>query len=135
MLERAVAGARAGGSARVLAVTVLTSLGAAELAADGAGGTVEELVLRRARLAREVGCDGVVASPKEAAAVRQIAASPFLIVTPGVRQNAAAADDQERVASVRAARQAGADLVVVGRPIRDAADPRAAVAALVEELA
>jgi len=132
MLEAAVSGA--GADVRVLAVTVLTSLDAGDLAADGNPLPVEELVVRRARLAREAGCAGVVASPQEAAAIRAAVPAPFLIVTPGVRL-AAAADDQKRVATPRAAREAGADAVVVGRPIRDAEDRRAAVERFVRELA
>jgi orotidine-5'-phosphate decarboxylase len=131
MLEAAVKGA---GATRVLAVTVLTSLDDADLADIGAQGPVRELVVRRARLAIAAGCAGVVASPHEIAAVRAIAPAGFLIVTPGVRPAGAAADDQKRVMTPRQARDAGADLVVVGRPLRDAADPAAAARAVVDEL-
>jgi orotidine-5'-phosphate decarboxylase len=136
MLEAAVAGAReAGGAARVLAVTVLTSLDLADLAAVGTvAPSVAELVVRRALLAREAGCDGVIASPHEATAVRAAAGSGFLIVTPGVRPSTGG-DDQKRTATARQAIADGADAVVVGRPIRDAVDPRAAALALLEELA
>jgi orotidine-5'-phosphate decarboxylase len=130
MLEAAVAGA---GATRVLAVTVLTSLDAADLAADGIADGTEAAVLRRARLARAAGCAGVIASPHEAQAIRAILPAPFLIVTPGVRL-AAGGDDQKRVATPRAAIAAGADAIVVGRPIRDAQDRRAAAAAIVHEL-
>lgn len=132
MLEAAVAGA--GPQTKVLAVTVLTSLDANDLAADGNPLPVEELVVRRARLAREAGCAGVVASPHEAAAIRAVLPAPFLIVTPGVRL-AAGNDDQKRVATPASARAAGADAVVVGRPIRDAEDRRAAAERFVRELA
>jgi orotidine-5'-phosphate decarboxylase len=132
MLEAAV---RAAGATRVLAVTVLTSLDDADLAQIGAQGPVRELVVRRARLALEAGCAGVVASPHEIAAIRAIVPSGFLIVTPGVRPAGAAAGDQKRVMTPREARLAGADLVVVGRPLRDAADPAAAARAIVAELA
>ena len=130
MLEAAVAGA---GATKVLAVTVLTSLDASDLAADGIAGSVEEAVMRRARLAEAAGCAGVIASPHEAAAIRAVVAPSFLVITPGVRL-AAANDDQKRVATPRAARSAGADAVVVGRPIRDAKDRRAAADAIVREL-
>jgi orotidine-5'-phosphate decarboxylase len=90
--------------------------------------------VRRARLAIEAGCAGVVASPHEIAAVRAIAPPGFLIVTPGVRPAGAPAGDQKRVMTPREAREAGTDLVVVGRPLRDAADPAAAARAVVAEL-
>jgi len=132
MLEAAVAGA---GATRVLAVTVLTSLDGGDLAADGIGDGVEAAVLRRAQLAAAAGCAGVIASPQEAAAVRAVVEPGFLVITPGVRLAASAAkDDQKRVATPRAARAAGADAVVVGRPIRDAADRRAAAAEFIREL-
>ena len=130
MLEAAVAGA---GATKVLAVTVLTSLDASDLAADGIGGSVEEAVTRRARLAEAAGCAGVIASPHEAAAIRAVVKPGFLVITPGVRL-AAANDDQKRVATPKAARAAGADAIVVGRPIRDAKDRRAAADEIVREL-
>jgi orotidine-5'-phosphate decarboxylase len=134
MLKRAVEAARPSG-ARVLAVTVLTSLDASDLAADGNPSSVEELVVRRARLAEEAGCQGVIASPQEVEAIRRAVKPSFLIVTPGVRPAGTEKGDQKRVATAREARTRGADAVVVGRPIRDAADPHAVVRALVEELA
>jgi orotidine-5'-phosphate decarboxylase len=131
MLEAAVVAA---GDTRVLAVTVLTSLDDADLAQIGAQGPVRELVVLRARLAIAAGCAGVVASPHEIAPIRAIAPEGFLIVTPGVRPAGAAAGDQKRVMTPREARAAGADLVVVGRPLRDAADPAAAARSIVAEL-
>jgi len=131
MLAAAVAGA---GEARVLAVTVLTSLDESDLAADGNPLPVEDLVVRRALLAESAGCAGVVASPREVAAIRKKVRPDFLIVTPGVRPQNARGDDQKRTATAREARQAGADAVVVGRPIRDADDPRAAALAISAEL-
>ena len=131
MLEAAV---RAAGGSGVLAVTVLTSLDDADLLEIGAIGPVRELVVRRARLAIYAGCAGVVASPHEVAAVRAIAPPGFLIVTPGVRPAGAERGDQKRVMTPREARAAGADLVVVGRPLRDATDPAAAARAVVAEL-
>jgi len=132
MLEAAV---KAAGATRVLAVTVLTSLDDADLAAIGAQGPVRDLVVKRAQLAIAAGCAGVVASPHEIAAIRAIAPAGFLIVTPGVRPAGAATGDQKRVMTPREARAAGADLVVVGRPLRDAPDPAAAARAIVSELA
>jgi orotidine-5'-phosphate decarboxylase len=134
MLEAAVK-VCAGTTARVLAVTVLTSMDERDLAAIGAVGPVADLVARRAALAASAGCHGVVASPQEAAAIRAAAPAGFLIVTPGVRPAGTDAGDQKRIATPAAARKAGADLVVVGRPIRDAADPAAAARAIAHELA
>lgn len=130
----AAAAATTGTAARVLAVTVLTSMLDEDLEEIGARGPVADLVVRRAMLAASAGCHGVVASPQEAAAVRAAVPHGFLIVTPGIRASGDAAGDQRRVATAREARAAGADLVVVGRPIRDAVDPAAAAAALAAEL-
>jgi orotidine-5'-phosphate decarboxylase len=132
MLEAAVAQA---GHARVLAVTVLTSLDENDLADIGARGPVADLVRRRAELAVRAGCGGVVASPHEVAMLRGVVPAEFWIVTPGVRPAGAAKGDQKRVMTPREARAAGADLVVVGRPLRDAPDPAAAARAIVAELA
>lgn len=133
MLAAAVA-ATAGTPARVLAVTVLTSMGDGDLDDIGAIGPAAALVERRARLAAAAGCHGVVASAQEARAIRAAAPPGFLIVTPGIRPAGAAHGDQQRVATPASARRDGADLIVVGRPIRDAADPAAAAAAIVAEL-
>ena len=132
MLEAAVLGA--GASCRVLAVTVLTSLARADLQADGHPLDPAELCVRRAKLAVEAGCAGVVASPREAAAIRAAVGDRPLIVTPGVRPDGTPLGDQKRVDTPRAAIAAGASAVVVGRPIRDAADPRAALRAILAEL-
>ena len=137
MIEAAAEAARRGGEAgrlRILAVTVLTSMDERDLAEVGAAGPVEELVVRRARLAADAGADGVVASPLEAAAIRAATPPGFLVVTPGVRGAGQPAGDQKRVMSAGEARAAGADLVVVGRPLRDAPDPAAAARAIVAEL-
>ena len=131
MLEAAV---KAAGGMKILAVTVLTSLDDADLAQIGAQGPVGELVMRRAELAMRAGCAGVVASPHEVAAVRSVARD-LLVVTPGVRPAGSEAGDQKRVMTPKQARAAGADLVVVGRPLRDAADPAAAARQIVTELA
>jgi orotidine-5'-phosphate decarboxylase len=137
MLEGAVKAARetAGGGTRILAITVLTSLDDADLAAIGAVGPVRDLVVRRALLAADAGCDGVVASPHEIEAIRAAVGDRLLVVTPGVRPAGSDAGDQKRIMTPRAARAAGADLVVIGRPLRDAADPAAAARAVVGELA
>jgi orotidine-5'-phosphate decarboxylase len=113
---------------------VLTSLDDADLAQIGAHGPVGDLVRRRAELAVAAGCGGLVASPHEAAALRASVPADFWIVTPGVRPAGAAHGDQKRVATPASARAAGADLVVVGRPLRDAPDPAAAARAIVAEL-
>ena len=131
MLEAAVKAA--GSSMKVLAVTVLTSLDESDLDDIGATGPVAALVERRARLAAKAGCFGVVASPHEVAVIR--ATVPRLaIVTPGVRPAGSATGDQKRVMTPREARVAGADLVVVGRPLRDASDPAAAARAIIDDL-
>ncbi len=132
-MEAAV-GARGDGPLRLLAVTVLTSLDDAGLAAAGYAHGVEDLVARRAAQAAELGMDGVVSSPREAGLVR--AAAPKLaIVTPGVRPAGRDIGDQKRNASPAEAISAGADYLVVGRPITRAPDPRAAAEAIVAEIA
>jgi orotidine-5'-phosphate decarboxylase len=120
---------------RILAVTVLTSMDLLDLAEVGTAGPIEELVLRRAQIAMEVGCDGVVASAQEAERLRRGAPDDFLIVTPGIRPVGAPAGDQKRLMTPREARLAGADLIVVGRPIRDAADPAAVARQIAGDLA
>ncbi len=132
MLEAAVA-AR-GPHMKILAVTVLTSLDEADLNAIGARGPLPELVEQRARLALAAGCDGVVASPHEVSRIRDVAPPEFLVVTPGVRPAGADKGDQKRVMTPREARIVGADLVVIGRPLRDAEDPAATARAIVDEL-
>jgi orotidine-5'-phosphate decarboxylase len=132
MLQAAVSAA---GAVKILAVTALTSLDAADLEAVRLRGPLDELVVEAARLARRSGCAGVICSPREAAPVRAACPAPFLVVTPGVRPAAAATQDQKRVATAAQAIAAGADRIVVGRPIRDAVDPVAAARALVDEIA
>lgn len=133
MLEAAVRAA-AGSGAGVLGVTVLTSLDGPLLAATGVPGSPAEVVAQRAKLAIAAGLAGVVSSPHEAAAVAAVAPAGFEIVTPGIRPGAAAVGDQRRVATPRAAIAAGATRIVVGRAILGAADPAAAVAAILAEL-
>ena len=119
----------------LLAVTVLTSMDDGDLRRVGVRDSAASQVMRLARLARQAGLDGVVASPREATRIRRAAGTRFRIVTPGVRPSGAAPSDQKRVLTPRAAIAAGADYLVVGRPIRDAADPVQAVRAIVGEMA
>jgi orotidine-5'-phosphate decarboxylase len=116
---------------KVLAVTVLTSLNQDDLKRLGVRSGVESQVVRLARLARESGMDGVVASPHEIALTRKECGRKFLIVTPGIRPPRGSMDDQKRVMTPEAAIRAGANYLVVGSPIRDAADPVAAARAIV----
>ncbi len=121
----------AGGDLRILAVTVLTSLDKKDLIELGYGPDVEveSLVVERAGHALRLGCDGVIASGREARALREVHGDRFLIVSPGIRP-VERDDDQKRVVTPEAAFRAGADHIVVGRPIRDADDPRAAAEAI-----
>lgn len=119
------AACEAKGDLRILAVTVLTSLDEKDLGDLGFECSPKELVLSRARRALEVGCDGVVSSGLEAAELRSELGHKFLVVTPGIRP-VANVDDQKRTVNVEQAFLNGADYIVVGRPIRDAPDPRAA---------
>jgi orotidine-5'-phosphate decarboxylase len=119
---------------RILAVTVLTSYDDADLAAAGYDFTVSELVAERAAQARDIGVDGLVCSAEEAANLRDIVGRNVLLVTPGIRPAGAAAGDQKRIMTPSAAIKAGADYLVVGRPIVAAADPKAAADAIVAEI-
>ncbi len=118
----------------ILAVTVLTSYDDADLAAAGYDLTVSELVAARAAQARDIGVDGLVCSPAEATTVRPIVGAKLKLVTPGIRPAGADAGDQKRIATPAVAIAAGADYLVVGRPIVAAADPKAAAEAIVEEI-
>ena len=121
----------------LLAVTVLTSMSAADLAPErGYGMGPKQLVLARAELARQAGCAGVVCSGQEVAAVKQQGGDSILTVVPGVRPaaDAIAQDDQSRITTPAKAIADGADYLVVGRPIRDAKDPRDAAQKIVEEI-
>jgi orotidine-5'-phosphate decarboxylase len=119
---------------KLIGVTVLTSLDDSDLAATGQRGTAGEQAQRLALLARDSGLDGVVCSPHEVAMLRQACGPAFLLVVPGIRPSGAAAADQKRVMGPRAARDAGADYLVIGRPITEAADPAAAARAVLAEL-
>ncbi len=123
---------------RLLAVTVLTSMDQKAIREVGIGGPPKTRVVKLAKLAKSAGVDGVVASVQEARAIRKACGRDFLIVTPGVRPKdnpSPNGDDQARTATPADAIKAGADFLVVGRPILAAADPRAAAQAIVEEIA
>jgi len=126
--------ARAGSQLRLLGVTVLTSYNDADLAAAGYDFTVPELAAERAAQARDIGLDGLICAGEEAAALRSVVGAGMLLVTPGIRPAGAPAGDQKRVMTPGAAIAAGADHLVVGRPITAAADPKAAADAIVAEI-
>ena len=121
------------GDVQVLAVTVLTSLDRGDLDDLGFDCEVDKLVLSRAKRAVELGCDGVVASGLEAPVMRENLGHNFMIVSPGIRP-VDNDDDQKRVVTVEQAFKNGADYIVIGRPIRDAADPKAAAQAVQEQI-
>jgi orotidine-5'-phosphate decarboxylase len=127
--------ARAGSKLRLLAVTVLTSYDDADLAAAGYDFTVPELVAERAAQARDIGIDGLVCSAEEAIRLRSVIRPSMVLVTPGIRPAGAAAGDQKRVMTPAAAIRAGADYLVIVRPIVAAADPKAAAEAIVADIA
>ena len=130
------AAAEAKGDVGILAVTVLTSLDRGDLDDLGFECDVGQLVLSRARRALEAGCDGVISSGLEAKSLREGVDEKLIVVTPGIRPvDNRPADDQKRVVSVEQAFANGADYIVVGRPIRDAADPRAAAEGIQATLA
>ncbi len=133
-LRAAVAG-KAGTRLQILGVTLLTNLDASDLAQQGIGASPADLVARRARLARDAGCDGVVASGQEAARVRAVVGPDMAIVTPGIRLPGDAAGDQARVATPEQAIAAGADYLVVGRPVTAADDPAGAAQLFVRSIA
>lgn len=119
----------------ILGVTVLTSMDSKNLKEDlGIARRIEDQVLKLAHLAREAGLDGVVASPREVSLLRRLWKSDFLIVTPGIRPVQISSDDQARVMSPGEAISAGADFIVVGRPILQAEDPREAVKKILQEM-
>ena len=139
MLEAAVK-ARRGGT-KILAVTVLTSVGAEELRQAGLAPALSEnmqaLVQHRARMARSAGCDGVVCSGWEVGAIKGVLGPDFIAVTPGIRPalEAVGGDDQRRVMTPAEAVRNGADYIVIGRPIREAGDPSEAARRVAEEIA
>jgi orotidine-5'-phosphate decarboxylase len=133
-MRAAVAG-RAGSSLKLLGVSVLTSCDDADLADAGYAFGVEALVARRAAQASAAKVDGLVASPAEAAMLRRRFGDELLLVTPGVRPAGADAGDQKRIATPGQAIRDGADYLVVGRPVTQAADPRGAAKSIVAEIA
>lgn len=134
VLAAAVKGRGGDTQAKILGVTVLTSLSGQDLAQIGYGMSVEQLVERRIRQVIDAGADGVVASPHEAALARRIGGPGFLVVTPGVRPDWAGKDDQARAATPLDALRSGASHLVVGRPITAASDPREAARRIAEEM-
>jgi len=126
---------RAGAPLKILAVTVLTSLDDADLKEMGYAESARALVERRIRQAIAAGCDGVIASPHEAALARRLGGPELLVVTPGVRPDWSAKNDQARAATPAEALQAGASHIVCGRPITAADDPHAAALRVVSEMA
>jgi orotidine-5'-phosphate decarboxylase len=136
IIQAAVRG-RGDSSLKILSVTVLTSLDASDIRDMGFECSVRELVLRRAQNALREGCDGVIASGQEAEAIREFAGERLLIVTPGVRQYGASADDHKRPTTPSDAIRAGADYLVVGRPIYappGGEDPRTAATMILDEM-
>lgn len=134
---RAAAGALRGrkNPPLLLAVTVLTSMDAAQLHGAGIAGPPAARVVKLEKLAQSCGVDGVVASPQEVAAIRRACGRKFVVVTPGVRPAAAARDDQSRIATPSQALRSGADYLVIGRPITAAVDPLAAATSILAEIA
>lgn len=133
-MKAAVEGKK-GSRLRILAVTVLTSYDDADLAAAGYDLSVGELAAARAGQARDIGIDGLVCSAEEAANLRGIVGHGMVLVTPGIRPAGSAAGDQKRIMTPAKAIAAGADYLVVGRPVVEAGDPRAAADAIVAEIA
>ena len=133
-MKAAAQGAR-GSKLKILAVTVLTSYDDSDLAEAGYALSVGPLVAKRAAQARAIGIDGLVCSPEEAANLRGIVGGGMALVTPGIRPAGSAAGDQKRIMTPARAIAAGADYLVVGRPIVEAADPKAAAQAIVDEIA
>lgn len=127
--------ARAGSKLRILAVTVLTSYDDSDLAAAGYDFSVSELVAERAAQARDIGVDGLVCAAEEVEKLRPIIRPSMVVVTPGIRPPGSAAGDQKRVMTPAAAIRAGADYLVVGRPIVTAEDPKAVAEAIVADIA
>jgi orotidine-5'-phosphate decarboxylase len=120
---------------KLVAVTLLTSMGPGDMADVGIAGSTQEAALRLARLAQGSGLDGVVCSPQEAGLLRRECGKDFVLVTPGIRPVEGGQDDQQRVATPREAVANGADYIVIGRPITRAPDPVAALRRINDEIA
>jgi orotidine-5'-phosphate decarboxylase len=134
MMSAAAEAAAAPGAPRLLAVTVLTSMDAAELTAVGVSASPAEQVLLLARLSRQAGIDGLVCSAEEAGALRAELGRETLLVVPGIRPGGSEVGDQKRVATPRTAIERGASMLVVGRPITRAADPAQAAESILKEI-
>jgi orotidine-5'-phosphate decarboxylase len=140
MLEAARKGAEEGAAGSgnelpiLLGVTVLTSMNENDLQDIGLKGPVEDKVLELARMAKDAGLNGVVASAREACLIKEKIGKDFIVVTPGVRPEWAAAGDQKRILTPKQAVSGGADYIVVGRPIIQADDPREAAKKIIEEI-
>lgn len=133
-MQAAVEGKQSHPDLRILAVTVLTNFDEGDIKEEGSSWSVSELVVARAKVAADVGCEGVVASGQEPKSIRQAVGEKLVIVTPGVRPAGTATHDQARVTTPAQAIDQGADYLVVGRPIRDADDPQAAIKAILTEM-
>jgi orotidine-5'-phosphate decarboxylase len=131
---KAAVEARRGSGLKILAVTVLTSYDDIDLAESGYSTSVDALVARRAQQAHDLGVDGLVCSPEEASPLRLAVGNDMLFVTPGIRPQGSARGDQKRVTTPAQAIAAGADYLVVGRPITEAGDPKAAAETIIEEI-
>lgn len=136
MMRAAADAAATAGAKRpkIIAVTMLTSLDQSDLTATGVAGTPSEHVIRLAKLAKTSGLDGVVCSAHEIEPLRNALGRDFMLIVPGIRPAGAATGDQKRVMSPREAVKLGADILVIGRPITDAADPAAAARAIRDDL-
>jgi len=136
MMRAAVDAAATAGANRpkIIAVTVLTSLDASDLYATGIGGAASDQVLRLAKLAKSSGLDGVVCAAHEIQMLRKEFGPGFMLIVPGIRPAGAATADQKRVTTPKEGHRLGADILVIGRPITEAADPAAAARAIRDEL-
>jgi orotidine-5'-phosphate decarboxylase len=132
---KAAVAARDGSDLKILAVTVLTSYDDIDLAESGYSQSVDALVARRAQQAHDLGIDGLVCSPEEASPLRLAVGHDMVFVTPGIRPQGSARGDQKRVTTPAQAIKAGADYLVVGRPITAVPDPKAAAQAIIDEIA
>jgi len=132
---QAALAARRGSGLKILAVTILTSYNDADVKEAGYTGNVPELVKRKALQARDLGIDGIVCAAEESALLRPLIGPDTLLVTPGIRPAGAASGDQKRIMTPAAAIAAGADYLVVGRPITESPEPKAAAEGIVKDIA
>jgi orotidine-5'-phosphate decarboxylase len=132
-MKAAVKG-RGAGSLKILAVTVMTSYDDADLVEAGYALGVRDLVERRARQAHAIGVDGLILSPEEVSAMRTLLGPDITLITPGIRPSGSAAGDQKRIMTPANAIEAGADYLVIGRPVTQADDPKASAEAIIAEI-